>query len=156
MMGFMREHVAKHFQADWPSRRQGVSAKHLDAAAGTAERFSQHLNAASGAFGQRCAGLRLRAAGAVELEWDFQMRSGEPDPLGSDVVHVGEDGHNGAGLAGRFGFPGGGIKMLDEQLVRALVGGEDLDSNLSEWRGSLRARLAWARGHGSRLLDPGD
>jgi hypothetical protein len=38
---------------------------------------------------------------------------------------VGEDRRNGADGAGRFRCPDGGGKMLDEELVDALVGGED-------------------------------
>jgi hypothetical protein len=39
---------------------------------------------------------------AVELWWNLQVRSGKPDPLAADIVHVGEDRRNGAGLAGRL------------------------------------------------------
>ena len=44
-----------------------------------------------------CAGLARCTVGAVELRWNLEMRRGETDPLGSDVVHVGEDGGDAAG-----------------------------------------------------------
>src|SRR5437667_11119127 len=52
MMGFVRKHVAQHFQANRPRPSPAVSAKLLDAAPTTAERFSEHLRAASAALGQ--------------------------------------------------------------------------------------------------------
>ncbi len=54
MVGFVSKHVAQHFRADWPRPRPAVSQKLLDAALvlATAERFSEHLRAASGALGQ--------------------------------------------------------------------------------------------------------
>jgi hypothetical protein len=65
-------------------------------------------------------------------------------------VHVREDRGDGAGLAGRFGPPGARVKMFDENLVDAIVGGEDLDCGSAE----LRVNLVLTRGHGSLLLDP--
>src|SRR5438270_1295233 len=109
MVGFMRKHVAQHFHANRPGPSPAVSQKLLDATP-SIERFSQHLRAASGALGQSRAGLLGRAARAVELRWNLQMRSCKPDPLGADIMHVREDGSNGSGLAGRFGAPGGGVK----------------------------------------------
>jgi hypothetical protein len=59
------------------------------------------------------------------------MRSCEPDPLAAGIVHVREDGRNGTDLSGRLGwrcgFPGSGVKMLDKNLVYALIGGKDLN-----------------------------
>jgi hypothetical protein len=52
---------------------------------------------------------------------------------------MGEDGGDGADLAGRLGSPGGGVQMFDEKLVHAIVGGEDLDCG------------AGGRGHGSSI-----
>jgi hypothetical protein len=51
MVGFVRKHVAQHFQANRPRRSPAVSAKLLDAAPTAAERFRKHLRAASGALG---------------------------------------------------------------------------------------------------------
>ncbi len=51
------------------------------------------------------------------------MRSCKPDPLAADIVHAREDRRNGAGLAGRFGSPGSGVKMFDKNLVHAIIGG---------------------------------
>jgi len=149
MVGFVREHVAQHFQANRPRPSPAVSAKLLDAASTTAERFSEHLRAASGALGQSRTGLLRRAARAVELRWNLQVRSGKPDPLGADIVHVREDRRNGAGLAGRFGSPGGGVEMFDKNLVDALIGGKDPDGGSAE----LSVDLVLTRGHGSLLLD---
>jgi hypothetical protein len=46
-----------------------------------------------------------------------------------------EDRRNSAGLAGRFGSPDGRVKMFDENLVHAIIGGKDLD------RGSAKLRV---------------
>jgi len=141
MVGFVRKHVAQHFRANRPGLSPPVSAKLLDAAPAV-ERFSQHLRAASGALGQSRASLLRRAVRAVELRRNLQVRSCKPDPLGADIVHVGEDGGNRAGVAGRFGCrwfgrrwfgdPGGRVKMFDEKLVHAIVGGKHLDCGTAE------------------------
>src|SRR5208283_3558952 len=115
----------------------------------TAERFSEHLRAARGALGQSRTGLLRRAVRTVELSWNLQVRSRKPDPLAADIVQVREDRRNGAGLAGRFGSPGGRVKMFDKNLVHAIIGGKDLDCGSAE----LRVHLVLTRGHGSLLLD---
>ena len=76
--------------------------------------------------------LLRRAVRTVELRRDLQVRSRKPDPLGADVVHVGEDRRDGAGSTGRFGSPGGRVKMLDEKLVHAIIGGKDPDGGPGE------------------------
>ncbi len=43
MVGLMRQHVAKHFQANRPRLSPPVPAKLLDAAGATTERFGEHL-----------------------------------------------------------------------------------------------------------------
>ena len=149
MVGFVRKHVAQHFRANRPRRSPAVSAKLLDAAPATAERFGEHLRTAGGALGQPRTGLPRRAVRAVELSWNLQVRSCKPDPLGADIVHVREDRRNGAGLAGRSGSPGGGVKMFDENLVHAIINGKDLDCGSAE----LSVNLVLTRGHGSLLLD---
>src|SRR6266481_7040564 len=149
MVGFVRKHVAQHFHANRPRPSPAVSEKLLDAAPATAERFSEHLRAASGALGQSRTGLLRRAVRAVELSWNLQVRSGKPDPLGPDIVHVREDRRNGSGLAGRFGSPGGRVKMFDKNLVHAIIGGKDLDCGSAE----LRVNLVLTRAHGSLLPD---
>ena len=53
------------------------------------------------------------------------MRRRKPDPLAADVVHVGEDGSDGADVAGRLRLPDGGVKIFDEHLVHAIAGSED-------------------------------
>src|ERR1019366_10064975 len=149
MVGFVRKHVAQHFQANRPRPSPAVSARLLDAALTTAERFSQHLRAASGALGQSRTGLLRRAVRAVELGWNLQVRRCQPDPLGADIVDVREDRRNGADLAGRFGSPSGRVKMFDKNLVHAIIGDKDLGCGSAE----LSVNLVLAGGHGSLLLD---
>jgi hypothetical protein len=105
----MREHTHLPAMVGFvTSRSPTVSSKLLDAAAAVAERFSEHLRAASGTLGQSRTSLPRRAVRALQLWWNLQVRSCKPDPLGVDLVHVREDRRNGAGLAGRFCSPGGG------------------------------------------------
>src|SRR5450631_4141118 len=61
MVGFVRKHVAQHLRANRPGPSPAVSAKLLDAAPRTAERFREHLRAASGALSQSRTGLLRRA-----------------------------------------------------------------------------------------------
>jgi hypothetical protein len=117
MVGFMRKHVAQHFRANPPRPSPAVSAELLDAASITAQRFSEHLRAASCTLGQSRTGLSRRAVRAVELSWNLQVRSCKPDPLAADIVHVREDRRNGADLAGRFGSPCGRVKVFNQNLV---------------------------------------
>ena len=70
-------------------------------------------------------------------------------PAGADIVHVREDRRNGAGLAGRFGSPSGRVKMFDKNLVRAIIGGKDLDCGSAE----LSVNLGLTHSHGSLPLD---
>src|SRR5437868_2259705 len=88
MMCFVGNHGAQHFRANWPGPSPAVSAKIFDATPRTAERFGEHLRAASGALGQSGTGLLRRAVRTIELSWNLQVRSCKPDPLGSDIVHV--------------------------------------------------------------------
>lgn len=146
MVSFVRKHVAQHFRANRPRRSPAVSAKLLDAASITAERFSKHIRATSGALGQSRTGLLRRAVRTIELSWNLEVRRCQPDPLGADIVHVREDRRNGPGLAGRFGSPCGRVKIFDKDLVYAIVGGKDLDC------GPAELNLGLTRGHGSLLL----
>ena len=86
MVGFVRNHVAQHFDANRPGPGPAVSAKLLDAAPGTVERFREHLHTASGAFGQSGARLLRGAVRPVELWRNLQVRSRKPDPLAAHVV----------------------------------------------------------------------
>jgi hypothetical protein len=149
MVGFVSKHVAQHFRANRPRPGPAVSAKRLDASATTAERFSEHLRAANGALGQSLTGLLRRAVRTVELSGNLQVRSCKPDPLGADIVHVREDGRNSADIAGRVGSPGGRVKMFDQHLVHAIIGGKYLDRGSAE----LCVNLGLTRAHGSLLLD---
>jgi hypothetical protein len=61
-----------------------------------------------------------------------------------------EDRRNGATLAGWFCSPGGRIKMLDKDLVDAIIGGKDLDCGSAE----LSVDLLLTRGHSSPTSPP--
>jgi hypothetical protein len=148
MMGFVSDHVAEHLGADGPRLSPAVAVKFLDAAFVAAKGFGEHLGAAKGALGECCAGLFGSAVGSVELGWDLQVRGCEAYPLAADVVRVGEDGCDGAGVAGRFGFPCGGVEMFDDELVHAIVGREDLDCCAAK----LSVSFGLALGHGCRSL----
>jgi hypothetical protein len=63
-------------------------------------------------------------------------------------MHVREDRRNGAGLAGRFGSPGGRVKIFDKNLVMRSAG-KDLDCGSAE----LSVNLVLTRGHGSLVLN---
>jgi hypothetical protein len=144
MVGFVRKHVAQHFRANRPRRSPAVSAKLLDAPPTPAERFSEHLFTANGALGQSHAGLLLSAVRAVQLSRHLQVRSCKPNPLGADIVHVRENRRNGAGVARQFGSPDSRVKIFDNHLVHALIGGKDLDCGSAE----LSVNLGLRRGHG--------
>ena len=126
MVGFVSEHVAQHLHANRPWPGPAVSHKLLDATT-SIEGFCKHLRAASGTLGQCGSGLLRRAVRAIELARNLQVRSGEPDPLGPDIVHVREDRRDSADLAGWFCIPGGWLKMFDENLVHSLVRDKDAD-----------------------------
>jgi hypothetical protein len=66
-------------------------------------------------------------------------------------VHVREDGRNGADFvfAGRFGSPGGRVKMFDKNLVHPIIGGKDQHGGSAEWT----VNLGLTGGHGSLLPD---
>jgi hypothetical protein len=51
--------------------------------------------------------------------------------------------------AGRLGSPSGSVKMFDEDLVDAIIGGKNLDCGSAQ----LSVKLGLVRGHGSALLD---
>jgi hypothetical protein len=148
MVGFVRKHVAQHLDPNRPGPRPAVSAKLLDAATTTAERFSEHLLAASGALGQSRTRLLRRAERAVELWWNLQVRSCKPDPLAAHVVHVREDRRNVSDIARRYGPPGGRVEMFDKDLVHALVGGKHADCGSAQLSVNLRLMC----GHGSYSL----
>ena len=148
MVGFVRKHVAQHFHADRPRLSPAISSKLLDASTTTAQRFSQHLRATSGALGQSRLCLLWRAVRVFELWWNFQVRSGKPDPLTTDIVHVREDGRNGADPAGRLGSPSCGVKIFDKHLVDAIIGRKDLDCGSADWS----VNFVLFDGHGSLVL----
>jgi hypothetical protein len=166
MVRFVRQHVAQHFHANRPRPSPAVSKKRLDAAPTTAERFREHLRAASGALRQSRTRLPRRAVRAIELSRNLQVRSRKPDPLGADVVHVREDRRNRAGLAGRLGAPGGRVEAFDKHLIRPLIGGKDLDCGPPQWSVKLRTQscapfslksrvnLLVTHGHGSLPPEP--
>ncbi len=148
MVSFVRKHVAEHFEANRPWPSPAVAVKIFNTAATVAERFIEHLHATSGAFSQCRTGLLGRAMRTVELCWHLQVRCGQPDPLRADIVHVGEDRCNGAGLAGRIGPPRGRVKIFNKNLVDTIVGGKGLDCGPAE----LSVNLGLTCGHGSYSL----
>jgi len=148
MVRFVRNHVAEHFHAGRPRSSPSVSLKLRNAAATIAERFGEHLLAASRAVAQSRASLPRRTVRAIELPRNFQMRSREPDPLRAHVVHVREDRRNVADFAGRFCFPRGRWELFDQNLVHPVIGGENLDRGAGE----LRVEFALRRAHYALLL----
>jgi hypothetical protein len=74
MVGFVRKHVAQHFRANRPRRSPAVSAKLLDAAPTTAERFSEHFRAASGAHA--IIGGKDLECGSAELSVNLLLTRG--------------------------------------------------------------------------------
>jgi len=156
MVGFVSQHVAQHLRANRPRAGPAISTKHLDPASTSVQRFSQHLRAASRALRQSRTSLLRRAIRAVELCRNLQVRSRKPDPLGADIVHVREDRRDGASLAGRFGSPGGRVKLFDNNLVYAIIDGKHLDcgsAQLSPNLVGLNRNLALTRVHRSPLSD---
>src|SRR5260221_12123458 len=73
------------------------------------------------------------------------MRSREPYPLRADIVHVSEYRRDGAALAGRLGPPSGGVKIFNQHLIHAFIGGKDPDCRFAE----LSLNIGLSRGHGS-------
>src|SRR5260221_3920998 len=125
MVRFVRQHVTQHFRANRPRPGPAVSMKFLDSPP-AAQRFRQHLRATRSALGQPRSCLLRRAARVVELSRKLQMRRGKPHPFAANVVHMGKDRRNTAGLAGRFCFPRAGVKIFDHHLVHALIDGKNL------------------------------
>ena len=148
MVGFVRNHVAQHFRANRPRASPAVPEKFPDAAFATIERLGEHLLAARGALGQSSAGRPRRAGRPMELAWNFQVRSCEPDPLAAHVVHMREDRSNRPSLSEGLGLPCERVKMLDEHVVHAIVDGENLRCGLAEWS----VHFVLTRGHGNLLL----
>ncbi len=156
MVGFVSDHVAKHFRANRPRLGPAVPAKLLDAPRTTAERFREHLRATSGALGQSRSGLLRSAAHAIELPWNLQVRSRKPDPFGADIMYMREDRGNIAHLifAGRLRPPGARVKMFDKHLVDAIVDEKNLGGrNPGCASVGLSVNLGLARAHGFLLLD---
>ena len=143
MVGFVGDHVAKHFRARRPGLPPAVSAKLIDAAFTIAERFREHFRTASCTFGQSRAGLLWRATRAVELPWNLHMGSRKPHPLGADVMHVREYRRDRAHFAGRPRCPRVRVEIFDETLVQALIGSEDPHCSSPE----LGLNLGLTRGH---------
>lgn len=64
-------------------------------------------------------------------------------------MQVSEHRRNGADVAGWFGSPDGRVKMFDQHLVHAIIGGKNLCCGSAE----LSVNLVLTRGHGSLLLE---
>ena len=151
MVGFVSKHVAQHFQANRPRPSPAVSAKLLDAAPTppsasasiSAQRAALSANPARACCGVQCARLscggtfRCGAVSLTHLARTLCMCV----KIAAMVRTL---------LAGRFGSPGGRVKMFDENLVHAIIGGKDLDCGSAE----LSVNLVLTRGHCSLLLSP--
>ncbi len=112
MMSFVREHVGKHGGAGGPGGSPSVSTEFHDAAARIGEGFGEHPRATPGGFGQGGAGLALCAASAMKWVRQFDVRSGETQPLATDVVNVREDSGERTKIAARGrGVPGARMEM---------------------------------------------
>jgi len=142
VMGFVREHVAEHLDAERPGLAPAVAAKILDAGGRSAKCLGKHFGTARAARGQGRTDLLWRAFRADELRRDFQVRGIKADPLGADVVHMSKDGGDGARLAGRFGCPCSWIQVLEQKLVHPLIRSKDLEGCLAESRFDLLRTLA--------------
>src|SRR5437870_986051 len=160
MVGFVRKHVAQHFQANRPRPSPAVSAKLLDAAPTTAERSASisaqraalSANPARACCGVQCARLscggtfRCGAVSLTHLERTLCMCV--------KIAAIVRDLFLPGGLAvGGSGTPGGRVKMFDKNLVDAIVGekdpgGKGLDCGSAE----LSANLVLLRGQGCLLL----
>src|SRR5437879_2152642 len=134
MVGFVRKHVAQHFQPRWPGRCPSVSDKRFDPAITSAESVLQHCRATECALSQCRAGLTRCALRAIELSRNFQMRGRKPDSLAADIVHMREDRGNAANSPRRLGCPSGWIKMFDKHLVDTVVYEKKLGGRFLNWR----------------------
>ncbi len=141
MMRLVRNHVANHFHANRPGPCPAISAELCDVAC-AAQRFRQHLAAASGAGGQSRARLSRRAARAIKLRWNLQMRRRKPHPLAANIVHVGKDRGYRADSARRLGSPRRRGKIFDEKLVHALISGKHLNRGPAEFTFSFALTCA--------------
>ena len=124
MVRFVSQHVAQHLHPNRPGPRPPVSVKLLHAPL-AAERFPQHLRAASRTLRQSRPNLLRRTLRSIELSRNLQMRSREPDPLRAHVMHMRKDPRNAAPLARRLGSPRNRIKLFNKHLIHALIRGKD-------------------------------
>jgi len=145
MMSLVRNHVTPHFRPNRPRSGPAVSVKVPDAAIRIAERFGQHLFTTSGTLRESGACLLQCALRTIELYWNLEMRSGQPHPLATDVVHVGEDSRDVAYVARRFGSPRARIKVFDQGLIHAIVNGKNPHGGYAEFYVDIRL----TRRHGS-------
>ena len=121
MMGIMRKHVCHHRGIGGPWFCPAVTAKRFYTALD--QGLLNHFAAEGGAFGQGDAHLLGGAAAAVESGRRFQMRGGESQPFSANVVHMREDGGDCASAVWWFSAPRGGIEMIEDNLVHAVVDG---------------------------------
>lgn len=128
VVSFVGEHVGEHLRASGPGLGPSVAEEVGDGWV-RAEGFREHPGAGGGALGQG-SGDGLRRGGAGEQGWARDVRGGETEPLEADVVDVGEDGGDGAGVGRGTGLPEAGAVLSDvieKKLECALVDGEETD-----------------------------
>jgi hypothetical protein len=144
----MRNHVAEHLWPDRPGSSPAISAELLYAPALAAERFGERGLAASGALGQCGTRLPRRASRTVQLVWNSQVWRRQPDPLCPHIVHVGKNSRNRTHVSWRFGFPCGRMKILNKNLIQAIIGRKDPNCGLAK----LNVSPASGDSHGVFLL----
>ena len=147
MMRLVRNHVAEHLLISRPRPSPAVAQKHLGSVI-PAERIGKHLRAARGALGQCSADLPRRAARATELRRNLQMWSCKPDPACSAHCARAQRWPQCCARfrsgAGWLSLPGGRIKILDKNLIYAIVSQRSAAAQLC-------VSIVSARGHGSIL-----
>ena len=118
VVGIVRDQVAE--------KSRNIGAKALDAAITLQGAADDYAEGVAAGF-QRAQGLRWSHRGAIELLGNvFCLRRLQPHH--AHIVHVGDDGCNGAALAvRRLRRPGCRRKIVDQILVDAVVGVEGIE-----------------------------
>jgi hypothetical protein len=105
-----------------------IRAKAFDAAAGFQRLAHDGGEPATAGF-QGAHSLHGRHRSAVELLRNF-VRLRRFQPHYAHIVHVGDDGRDGAAFAvGRFCLPGFWRKILDQVAIDAVIGGKSVEQS---------------------------
>src|SRR5215467_8260232 len=112
VMCVVHDHIDEHRTASRPRLGPSVPMKMFDAAGRVSQRLGKHLRTAFGALRERRGGLLLRAPRALKRRWQLYVRSGKPQPLAANVVHMTEGvGDRARAAAGKFRAPGARIQF---------------------------------------------